>query len=77
MISRVGALQVNLPHSWGTSYGNRLSKDIVCNTKGRKLIGFCERNIFKNLNGKYGADTQGEETSIDHAGRSAIGYVLV
>jgi hypothetical protein len=35
--------------------GSRLNKDIICNTEGKKLTEFCERNVFKILNEKYGA----------------------
>jgi hypothetical protein len=68
MNGRIGTMQINLPHVWDcfeeinkdNEYwlGNRLSKDLVCNAKGRKLIEFCERIVFKILNGKYGEDTK-------------------
>jgi hypothetical protein len=86
MNSRVGTLQVNLPHSWDTlenvdkelnTYRSRLSKDVTCNTEGKILIEFCERNTFENLNGKYGADTKGEYTFINQAGKSVIDYAVV
>jgi hypothetical protein len=51
--SRVGTLQVNLPHSWDTlENGDKefntyrsiaiinLSKGVTCNTEGKKLIEF-------------------------------------
>jgi hypothetical protein len=54
MNCRVGEMQVNVSHIWDTCenadkefknpYGSRLSKDIVCNTEGKKLIEFHERN---------------------------------
>jgi exonuclease III len=86
MNSRVRTLQVNLPHRWDTlenvdkefnTYGSRLSKDVTCNTKGKKLIEFFERNTFEILNGKYGADTNGEYTFINQAGKSVIDYAVV
>jgi hypothetical protein len=62
MNNYVGALQANLPYSWNTfenaykefnnPFGSRLSKDIVCNTEGKKLIEFCER-IFLKLSTGY------------------------
>jgi hypothetical protein len=57
--SPVGALQVNLPHSWDTfenaakefnnPFGSRLNRDIVYSTEGKKLTEFYERNIFEIL----------------------------
>jgi hypothetical protein len=55
--SYIEASQVNLQGSWDTfetvnkefnsSYGRRLSKDIVYNIVGNKLNEFCERNTFE------------------------------
>jgi hypothetical protein len=69
---RVGIMQINLPHTWdcfleidkdnNNQFGKRVSKDFTCNTEGRKLIEFCERNRLEMLNGKYGDDTKGEYT---------------
>jgi hypothetical protein len=78
-------LQVDLPHSWDTlenvskefnTYESRVSRDSMCNTEGRQLIEFCERNTFDILNGKYGADSRGEFTFISQAGKSVIDYAV-
>lgn len=64
-------MQLNLPHSCNTcenadkEFKNRLSKGIVCNTKGQKHIEFYQRNILEVLNGKYGADIKGDSTFIN------------
>jgi hypothetical protein len=34
--------------------GSRLNKDIICNNDGKKLIEFCEENIFINFKRKLG-----------------------
>jgi hypothetical protein len=83
----LGALQVNLPYSWdafenageefNNPYGCRLIKGYVCNTEGKKLAKFCERNIFEILNRKYGAGAKGEYTFINWAGNSVIDCALV
>jgi hypothetical protein len=57
--------------------GNRLSKDIVCNTEGNKLIEFLKRNIFEIVNRKYGPDTRGKHAFINQVGKSVIDYDLV
>jgi hypothetical protein len=67
--SRVGIMQINLPHTWDcfdkidkdndNQFGKRGSKDFMCNTEGRKLTEFCERNRLEMLNGKYGEDKKG------------------
>jgi exonuclease III len=84
--SRIGTKQVDLPHlfdiidNWDNSshnwYGSRKSKDTVCNTEGRKLIDFCEKNGLEILNGKYGSDAGGEFTFVNQLGSSVIDYVL-
>jgi hypothetical protein len=63
----VGIMLVNLPHfwdsfedtdkEWDNQFESQSSKDKVCNSEGKKLIEFCERNAFGVLNGKYGSDT--------------------
>jgi hypothetical protein len=40
----------------------------VCNEEGRKLVEFCETNVFEILNGKYGQDTKGEFTFVSQIG---------
>jgi hypothetical protein len=57
MNSRVGIMHIKLTHMWGcfgeadedyySQFGNRVSKDIMCNVEGRKLIEFFERNMSK------------------------------
>jgi hypothetical protein len=44
----------------------------VCNAEGRKLIEFCERNVFEILNGKYGEDTKGEFTFVSQIDKSVV-----
>jgi hypothetical protein len=53
--SRVGITQVKLPHTWDNfedadkvrdnEFGNRLRKDRICSSKGKKLINFV-KEIF-------------------------------
>jgi hypothetical protein len=84
--SRVGIMQINLPHTWDCldeidkdndiQFGKRVSKDFMCNTEGRNLIEFCERNRLEMLNGKYGEDTKGEYTLVNQLGKSVIDYAL-
>jgi hypothetical protein len=85
--STIGTMQINLPHVWNrfeeinkdTEYwlGNTVSKDLVCNAEGRKLIELCERNVFEILNGKYGEDTKGEFTFVSQTGKSVVQICLL
>jgi hypothetical protein len=79
MNSRVGIMQINLPHTWDcfdeidkdndNQFGNRVSKDFTCDAKGWKLIEFFERNMLEMLNGKYGEDTKGKYTFVNQLGK--------
>jgi hypothetical protein len=50
-------------------FGKRVSKDVTCNTEGRKVIEFCQRNILEMLNGKYREDTKREYTFVNSLGK--------
>jgi hypothetical protein len=49
----------------------------VSSTERKNISEFSERNIFEILNEKYGADTKGEYTFINQAGKGVIDYALL
>ena len=55
----------------------RVSRDIIKNTEGKKLTDFCEKNGLLILNGKCEGDREGNFTWTGKDGGSVIDYLIV
>ena len=56
---------------------NRVSKDVVVNREGIKLVELCSENNLIIANGTIDSDLKGEFTFVNNEGKSVIDYLCV